>query len=356
MFDFCLWFGRVGPWVAALVFLGLGVPCRAPAWDYEGHRIVTQLALASLPTNFPAFALTPAARERIAFLSGEADRWRNTPDLPFKHCNEPDHFLDLDDLPLFGLTPATVSPFRHEFTAQLALARAARPTNFPPMDPAKNPDKTKELVGFLPWTITEFQGKLKSAFSYLRTFEQSGGTPDEIANAQANVIYVMGVMSHFVGDAAQPLHATKHYNGWVGPNPQGYTTNRTFHRWIDGGFIQKSGLKAEDLRPRVRSARPLADARWPGLSTNVFPVIMASLQATAEQVEPLYRLEKARQLTGQEGPGSPGYELIAAQLLQAAHLLGDLWLTAWQEAPPDTFLERELGKRREGNSGPRQQR
>ena len=52
----------------------------AHAWDYEGHRTVNQIALASLPANFPAFVLTPDAQTRIAFLAGEADRWRNITD------------------------------------------------------------------------------------------------------------------------------------------------------------------------------------------------------------------------------------------------------------------------------------
>ena len=63
------------------------------------------------------------------------------------------------------------------------------------------------------------------------------GTPQEISNAQANVIYRMGILSHFVGDASQPLHTTKHYNGWVGNNPKQYTTRRSFHSWIDGKFF-----------------------------------------------------------------------------------------------------------------------
>jgi hypothetical protein len=70
----------------------------AVAWDYEGHRTVNQLALASLPTDFPAFVFSPEARERIAFLAGEPDRWRNTPDLALRHINSPDHFIDLEDL------------------------------------------------------------------------------------------------------------------------------------------------------------------------------------------------------------------------------------------------------------------
>src|SRR3954465_4356709 len=101
----------------AIIILGLllqSLPL-AQAWDYEGHRLVNQLALTSLPTNFPAFALTPAARERIAFLAGEPDRWRNTPDL--NHFNGPDHYIDLDELDAYGLDAQSLTRFRYDFTA-----------------------------------------------------------------------------------------------------------------------------------------------------------------------------------------------------------------------------------------------
>ncbi len=84
------------------VTIGTLIACgneSARAWDYEGHRTVNQLALAALPTNFPAFVMSPEARERIAFLAGEADRWRNyTNDLSLSHCSGPDHYLDVEEL------------------------------------------------------------------------------------------------------------------------------------------------------------------------------------------------------------------------------------------------------------------
>src|SRR5881394_1070355 len=201
----------------AFVMAG-GAAFPACAWDYEGHRIVNQLALASLPTNFPAFVRQAETAERIAFLAGEPDRWRNSISPTFKHAHAPDHFLDIDDLPLHGLTTKTASPFRYDFTAQLKLARDKQPEKFPPIDPTKNTDHSRDLVGFLPWTINECYGKLESAFSYLKTFEQHGGTPAEIANARQNITYIMGVMGHYAGDAAQPLHTTRHFNGWIGAN------------------------------------------------------------------------------------------------------------------------------------------
>jgi hypothetical protein len=87
-------------------------------------------------------------------------------------------------------------------------------------------------------------------------------------NAQANILYVMGVMGHFVGDLAQPLHTTKHFNGWVGENPKGYTAARGLHSWVDGGIIAKARIRAPQLLPRIAPAHVIpmgsrADGRDP---------------------------------------------------------------------------------------------
>jgi hypothetical protein len=319
--------------------LFLGAISFACAWDYEGHRIVARIALASLPTNFPAFVQAPAARERIAFLSGEPDRWRNTPDLGLKHFNNPDHYFDVDELARYGLVADQLSAFRYEFTAQLVLARAAKAAQLPPIDPAKDADRTKALIGSLPWAISEHYSKLKSAFSYLKTFEENGGTDDEIRNARENVVYTMGVMAHFVGDGSQPLHMTRNYNGWVDENPHGFTTSKTFHSWIDGGFIARAGLDADALISKAKSARVLNQ------TTNIFPRVMDYIVEGFELVVPLYQLEKDGKLAPQK-PSAEGITFITRQLQTAGQTLGDLWLTAWQHAPPDTFLKSQLARRK----------
>jgi len=328
---------------AAIIALTAAPASRA--WDYEGHRLINQLALDSLPASFPDFVRAPAARERIGFLGGEADRWRNTPDLEFKHCNGPDHYFDLDLLEPYGLSVERVSPFRYEFTAQLALGRAAHPANFPAIDPLKDADRTKTLIGFLPWTITEFQGRLKSAFSYLREYE-SNGTPEEIANARENIVFFMGLMGHFIGDGAQPLHNTKHHHGWVGDNPHGYSTNYSIHSWIDGGYIQQFGVSADKLRAKLRPAKLLLGPQSGAAATNVFQPVMAYLVEQFKQVEPLYKLEKAGKLSGRRELSQEGHDFITGQMLKASQMLGDLWLTAWQQAPPDMFLRSALAKRK----------
>lgn len=318
---------------------------RCPGWDYEGHRLINQLAIDTLPPDFPAFVRAPEARERIGFLGGEPDRWRNTADLELKHCNNPDHYFDVELLEPHQLDLARVSPFRYEFTAQLALARAAHPANFPLIDPLKDADHTRTLIGFLPWTIAEFQGRLKSAFSYLKEY-QSAGTPEEIANAQQNIVYLMGVMGHFVGDGAQPLHTTKHHHGWVGDNPKHYATNYSIHAWIDGGYIQQFGISPEKLRARLQPATLLKAPATGTTHPNAFQDALAYLAEQHRQVEPLYQLERAGKLSGRLERSEEGYSFITGQMLKAAQMLGDLWLTAWQQAPPDLFLRSALAKRK----------
>lgn len=326
----------------ALAVVAGGFALNAEAWDYEGHHAVNELALASLPSDF-GIQLTPALKARIGFLAGEPDRWRNTPDLPLKHVNGPDHYFDLEDIDLCGLTPATLPPLRYDFVAALVKARTAHPEKFPAIDEEKDADHTRELDGFLPWSITENYEKLKSDFSTLKALRQYGGTSVEIANAEADCVYVMGVMGHFVGDGSQPLHTTKQFNGWVGENPKHYTTSNKFHSWIDGGYFKKTGgIKVDQLVGKIQPATRLANAGEPD---GIFHDVINYIVDQNKFVEPLYQMDKDGQLSGKDEKGMQGRPFLDGQLVKGGQMLGNLWLTAWLEAPEDTYLERQLKQR-----------
>jgi len=338
----------------ALSSLCLAGAARLFAWDYEGHRIVNQLALAALPADFPAFVREPAATERIAFLANVPDRWRNVdPWLRQSGGSWTDHYLDIEQLPDAGLDPRAVPSLRYDFVVLFAAGRAAHAAKFPAIDPAKNTDHTREWPGFAPWAIAENFHRLRSAFGYLKAFQEVGGTPAEIANAQADIIYLMGLMGHYVGDCAQPLHTTVHHAGWFGLNPNGYTTWPRFHSWIDGGFIAKAGITTAELAPRVATAdliplAPRADGRDPA-----FVAAMDFIIAQNGLVEPLYRLEKAGLLGRDEQPVvKEGRDFIEGQLLTGGRMLARFWLTAWQTAPVDAYLREQLVKRQAAAESP----
>ena len=69
--------------------------------------------------------------------------------------------------------------------------------------------------------------------------------------------------------------------------------------------------------------------------------------------------------TGVRTAAFPGYRLLSTaneelamkialmelMVAKSAQLLGDFWYSAWHQAPPDTFLKRQLANRKRGSSG-----
>lgn len=323
-------------------------------WDYDGHRMVNHLALAALPADFPAFVRDPANAERIAFLAGEPDRWRNVPDLIMKQSGGSwtDHFCDIEQITDAGLDLAKVPSFRYDFILQFAAGRATHLEKFPIIDPAKNSDHTREWPGFAPWAITEYYARLKSGFGYLKVLEELG-TPGEIANAQANIVYVMGVMGHYVGDCAQPLHTTVHHNGWVGANPNGYTVWSGFHSWIDGGFVAKAGINLAAVVPGIGPAQPIAVPAQPDGRDPMFVAVMNYLIEQNKLVEPLYAMEKKGLFKADVAATSTeAQNFLKARLLTGGGMLASIWITAWKNAAPDNYLRAQLIKRQAAATTP----
>jgi hypothetical protein len=249
-----------------------------------------------------------------------------------------------------GLTPETLPMFRYDFATQLASARAAHPEKFQPFEQTRNADHTRQLAGFLPWAIAEHAAKLKSGFSYLKAFEQDGGTPEEIANAQQNILYVMGLLGHLVGDSTQPLHTTIHHHGWVGDNPRGYTTDRSIHQWIDGDYFRKTGgAKVETMQGKIRPAQVVVN---PAKPDDLFRLVMVHLAEQHKQLEPLYQIHKDGKLSGEGEKGLEGKAFLEGQLIKAGQMLGNLWYSAWQQAPEDKFLKDKLAERKAANNAP----
>ncbi|AWI09275.1 hypothetical protein [Ereboglobus luteus] len=140
---------RVAP-LAALLALPFFLSATARAWDYESHRAINLIALDSLPADAPAFLHTPEARERIGFLAGEPDRWRNSYDPSIRHINQIEHFFDVEDMEPLGIKFADLPQFRYVFVSELTRARDIHADKLPKIDPARNRDATRAYPGFIP--------------------------------------------------------------------------------------------------------------------------------------------------------------------------------------------------------------
>ncbi|HSU57426.1 MAG TPA: hypothetical protein VLT36_25510 [Candidatus Dormibacteraeota bacterium] len=325
---------------------GLAIPA-ARAWDYEGHRLVNQLALASLPTNFPGFVREPQNAERVAYLAGEPDRWRNQrAELSLRQYQEPDHYIDLEQLTKYGLKPEALPIFRYDFVGELAVIRKTHPEKFSAEEGGADEAHTRALVGLLPWAIVENYGKLKSAISCLKAFQEEGGTADELANAQGNALYIMGVMGHYVGDASQPLHTTIHHHGWKGENPNNYSTRSQIHSQVDSYFAHSVEKTFKELQEKSRPARLVRIGDRPARPEEMFQAVMNFIIEQQKFVDPLYKLDKEGKLFDEGNAGAEGRAFLEAQLLKSGQLLGDIWYSAWEQAPSDTYLKAQLAKRK----------
>jgi hypothetical protein len=283
--------------VVAIAFMVLLIPGSALAWGEKGHLLINRLAIETSASKLPEFM--NASREHLIYNAPEPDRWRDEGrNSPMNNTQQADHFFDSE---LWGPI-ATIDPDRYAFMEKVAV-------------------KKVQLVkiGYLPYAIIENYGKLVNGFRFWRNAK----TPEDRESARQNVVYVAGVLGHYVGDGSMPMHLSVQYNGWLesSPNPKGYTRDRGFHSRYESVFVD-AAIDPSAVRPKVQGPQRL---------TNVWDSIKQYLNTSFSELEPAYELEKAGEINP-EKPHVKGTEFIANELARASTMLGNLWYTAWLES------------------------
>ncbi len=266
----------------------------AHAWGNEGHRIINRLAASTLPADVPAFLRSEAAVSEIEYLGPEPDRWRSPTEPELNAAQAPEHFIDLELADALGPLPRR----RLDFEARV-YAAGERP----------------EKIGLQPWETTEVWERLKVAF---REYRDLVAANKDASAVEAAVIFYAGWLGHYVGDGSQPLHTSIQYNGWVGPNPNGYTTGHTIHWQFEGPFM---GANVHEPEVRAKMTAPKA------IDGDIFDSYVAYLRHSATYVEKVYQLEKAGGFVG--AGSSESREFTAERLAAGASMLRDMIYTAW---------------------------
>jgi hypothetical protein len=293
---------------AGLVCL-LAQPPAAHAWGNGGHRLVNKLAASSLPVDVPAFLRSPEAIAEIEYLGPEPDRWRSPAEPELVAAQAPEHFIDMELADALGPLPHR----RLDFEAKV-FAAGQRP----------------EKIGLQPWETDEVWERLKAAMREYRRLTaakpdaNTGAKPaadPDIRAVEQVIIFYAGWLGHYVGDGSQPLHTTVQYNGWIGPNPNGYTTEHKIHWQFEGPFVEANIHEAE-----VRATMTPVKA----IDGDLFDAYVAYLRNTKTYTEKVYQLEKAGGFVGTGTPESR--EFTAERLAVGASMLRDMIYTAWLES------------------------
>lgn len=279
-------------------------------WGDDGHKIINRAAVNAVPSDMPSFF--KAGIERIVYDAPEPDRWREKLEAPLKYSQEPDHYIDLERVSDLGELPEN----RYEFINLLYAKRAHA---------KENPDDfLPEKVGFQPYITIEVYGRLKVAFRQYR-LAKAAGQPTDFA--EQNALFYAGWLGHYVGDASNPLHTTIHYDGWSGPNPNGYTTAK-IHWPLESNLVSRNLAFMGDIGGQISAPKPLE---------NPFRDYIAYLESSNKLVEPLYKLEKKGDFNN--GGTDEGKKFIRARLAAGAQMLANMYYSAWIESSkmPEPF-------------------
>ncbi|MBL0939040.1 MAG: hypothetical protein IBJ03_09100 [Gemmatimonadaceae bacterium] len=291
--------------LAAGIAALLCAPLQLNAWGDHGHRLIGLTAAQALPNDMPAFFRRSA--QQLSYLNPEPDRWKSRDesrqDYALNGGTSPDHFMNMDLLTSAQQQTMLAAPDR------MAFADSVRAAGFAP-----------GTMGFLPFTVLEYAQKLRNDFRLWRI------APDSTVRSwiEQRIIEDAGILGHFVADGSNPHHTTKHYNGWVGDNPKGYPTDNRFHSRFESQFVQ-AHIKEADVRGAMTHA--------PQVFPNLRSAIIAFLQTSNAQLEPLYELDKQKPF--QPETTTPEQKAFAvARLSAGAEMLRDIWYTAWMTSAP----------------------
>jgi hypothetical protein len=284
--------------LSAFILLGFAslVPL-AHAWGNDGHRMINRAAANSLPGDVPAFFRSERVLNEIEYLGPEPDRWRSPAEAELNSAQAPEHFIDLEPADALGSLPHK----RFDFEAKVYAA-------------GDRPDR----IGLQPWETIEVWERLKAAMREYRTMTANH---EDTAPVEQAIVFYAGWLGHYVGDGANPLHTTIQYNGWTGPNPNGYTTAHQIHYQFESQFVS-ANVHAPDVAARIAAVK--------AIDGDMFDAYVAYLRQSATQIEKVYQLEKAGGFVGAGSEESRAF--TSARLAAGASMLRDMIYSAWLDS------------------------
>ena len=224
-----------------------------------------------------------AGAKTLAHCAGDPDRWKNPAAKFLKASESPDHYIDLENYQGKELP--------QDRWKAIALLQELK--------------EKPETAGMLPYALMENYDRLSCAFYDYRADPKNPAI-------QAKCLVYAGVLAHFTGDCAMPLHTTRDYDG---RKIDGRTLQRGIHAKIDG-FPEKFGITAEEIGRDLKAKR----------LDNVWEHVVKQIHDSHTQIDRCYELDKAGEF---DKPTEESRKFILERCRVGAQFTMDLWYSAW---------------------------
>lgn len=284
-------------WTVVFLLALIAVP--ASGWGLVGHGIVNEAATYGVPSEMPEFF--HEAYPRLVWLGYEPDRWRGAGD-SIDAFNAPNHFLDFE-----YVSDLELPSERYEYIRLLDVSGTLKRFGI-----------DLDTPGFLPWRIAEVSEQLEREW---RNWSREDLSRDERKAVEESIVFLSGVLGHYVADAANPHHATIHYNGWaIAPAPAGYATDCSTHSRFESYFVTKS-VEAKDVFEEVAP---------PTTRPEYFATAVDLVKSSQARVDQLYRIDAQGGFDPSNG-SEEAHRFVVSRLAVGASVLRDLWWTAYRK-------------------------
>lgn len=294
--------------LAVVLIVLVGSPGPALAWGALGHRLVSRVGAAALPSALPAFLRTPTAIAEIEDLGPEADRLKSSGPT-WNADDDPGHYVDLaDDGTAGGMALGALPPSREAFDTALR---------------AVGSDQYK--MGFLPYELIDGYQQITTDLAYWRIFAYGAA---HAANPEDRAFFAaaqrmretltlrdIGYWSHFIGDASQPLHVSIHFNGWDAKYPN---LAKNVHARFETTLVRAGGATPALVAARMHPYTP-----WIGTYESH---VAEYLTTTLAQMPTVYALDAGGAIDA-HAPAATA--LMLDRLAAGASMLRDSIADAW---------------------------
>lgn len=276
----------------------LMVPAAALGWGEKGHRLASTAATWNVPTELPHFF--HRAYGDLVWFGYDPDRWRGA-GRSADGATTPDHFLDWELVSHLELPSR-----RYELVDLLHSSGTVNRLGI-----------RSDTAGFAPWRIAELTELLTEEWKLWRN-----ATDDvDRERIETAIVFFAGILGHYVADAANPHHATIHYNGWVGSPDRGFRNDCQTHARFESIFVANH-VELDDVTARLRP---------PALRGDIFETALELIRDSNARVEPLYEMDAAGAFDIPPATGG-GTAFAADRIALGASVLRDLWWTAWKNS------------------------